>query len=366
MSDLSFPTGTFSAEVFCGLVLGRPSIRRVPITRLDWLQKDSWPLYHQYLLAEITYNDCLYEHRIETLGKIDRSRMVVQALGLNALRPGALGNAKFQVQVWEVSSSELDDNVPEHDPPANLIMSMANVDGLTFREFESRSADSDEWYFTSVLPPGLSEVDSREVPSLGHLCQVLSSILQRAPDYTIEAQNCYFLCHTIILGLSGLCAFLSRLTWTLHALYRPPDLEKKLPWYRRVRGPATRFFSTSSSILYVDGTPNDHLRAIVIDGWGLCAISSFYQGIGLPTLMILWGAFALVPLIVCGAVWSRRTFWVACTATLAALVVICIVAQFLADRRWSHTLDRLSEIKNLVLGDIGKSIYKIILFFRVP
>ncbi|KAG8681706.1 hypothetical protein FRC08_015469, partial [Ceratobasidium sp. 394] len=107
MCDSSFPTGTFSAEVFCGIILGRSSFQNAPITRLDWLQKDSWPLYHQYLLVETTHNGRLYELRIETLGKIDRSRMVVQALGLNGLRAGALGSAKFQVQVWELTGDSM-------------------------------------------------------------------------------------------------------------------------------------------------------------------------------------------------------------------------------------------------------------------
>ncbi|KAG9074329.1 hypothetical protein FS749_014125, partial [Ceratobasidium sp. UAMH 11750] len=52
-----FPTGTFPAQLFCGIVQARPKLQRASITRLDWLEKNKWPLYHQFLLIEIAYND---------------------------------------------------------------------------------------------------------------------------------------------------------------------------------------------------------------------------------------------------------------------------------------------------------------------
>ncbi|KAG9125152.1 hypothetical protein FRC07_008772 [Ceratobasidium sp. 392] len=321
MTDWSFPTGTFSAEVFCGLVLGRRSFQDAQITRLDWLQKDSWPLYHQYLLAEATHNGRIYELRIETLGKVDRSRMVVQALGLSGLRAGSLGTAKFQVQVLEITGDSQSADFIDHDPPANLITSMGGVDDPLFRNFETFAADSDDWYFTAVLPPDLSQVEARDPPTVGHLCRVLSSILNRAPDYTIEAQNCYFLCHMVMLGLSELCAPLPRLTWTLYALYRPVDLDTKVPWHRRVRGPTARLLTlATSSILYVDGLPSDHLRAIIIDGWGLGGVSSFYQGIQIHNHVIMWAIIAFVPPIICGAIWGRKRLWVGCMVPLAVVI----------------------------------------------
>ncbi|KAG8752642.1 hypothetical protein FRC12_011853 [Ceratobasidium sp. 428] len=231
---------------------------------------------------------------------------------------------------------------------------MGSVDDPLFRNFEAFvAADSDDWYFTSVVPPNLSKVDVRDLPTLGHLCRVLSSVLNRAPNYTIEAHNCYFLCHMIMLGLLELCAPLPRLTWTIHALHRPVDLDAKVPWHRRLRGRTSRFFRSDSAIIYVRGSPSDHLRAIVIDGWGLGGVSSFYQGIQIHVYIIILSMFALVPPIICGALWRRKKLWVRCTIALAVVVVICILGRVLADRRWLHTLIQLGEVENLIMRDIG-------------
>ncbi|KAG8684855.1 hypothetical protein FRC09_015101, partial [Ceratobasidium sp. 395] len=306
-----------------------------------------------YLIVETTHNNRLYELKIETLGKVDRSRLVIQALGLTGLRAGALGDAKFQVEVVEVTGGSSAADFVDHEFPANLITSMGGVDDPLFRSFETfAAADSDDWYFTSVVPPNLSKVDIRDSPTLGHLCRVLSSVLNRAPNYTIEAHNCYFLCHMVMLGLLELCAPLPRLTWTLHALHRPVDLDTKIPWHRRMRGRTSRFFRDDSAIIYVRGSPSDHLRAIIIDGWGLGGVSSFYQGIQIHVYIIILSIFALVPPIVCGAIWKRKKLWIWCTIALAVVVAVCILGRLLADRRWLRTLIQLGEVENLIMRDI--------------
>ncbi|KAG8739048.1 hypothetical protein FRC10_006243, partial [Ceratobasidium sp. 414] len=134
MHDLEFPTGTFPAQLFCSIIQARPNLQRASITRIDWFEKNKWPLYHQFLLVEIAYNNRLYAARIETLGKTDRSRVALQTLALNTLSPvGFLGNGKFQVQVWELPSDFSIDSFIKYNP-ANLIASMAKVDDPFFNE----------------------------------------------------------------------------------------------------------------------------------------------------------------------------------------------------------------------------------------
>lgn len=350
MSELSFPTGTFSAEVFCGMISSQPTLRRTPIIRINWMQKDSWPLYHQYLVLGISHQGRSYDIRIETLGKVDRSRLVVQALGLNAIGPGPMGNAKFQVQITDSTPGFTSEN----DPPANLLASMATVDDSMFRHLEQQAEHYEKWCFTSVAPPDFSEVETRESPTLGHVCRLLLSVVNHAPNYTIESQNCYFLCHMMVLGLMQLCAPLPRLTWTLHTLYRPPGVEKRIPWHLRMRKSALRVFGPSSCVLYVDGTPADHLRAIVVDTWGLCGVSIFYQAVNLHYLLACLGVLGFVPVIIYGALRSRKALWVACTVSLVVLLIACIASRQIADRRWWNTLDRLRDIEDLVLKDVGK------------
>ncbi|KAF8610300.1 hypothetical protein BDV93DRAFT_601334 [Ceratobasidium sp. AG-I] len=349
MAKQSFPTGIFSAEVFCSMISSQPVLQRTPIIRVNWMQKDSWPLYHQYLVLGIIHHGRPYDIRIETLGKVDRSRMVVQALGLNAIGPGPMGNAKFQVQV----SDSILGFTSENDPPANLIASMATVDDPTFHHLEQQGDHFEKWCFTSVAPPDFSETESRESPTLGHICQLLLSIVNRAQNYLIESQNCYFLCHMMILGLVELCAPLPRLTWTLHALYQPAGVGDKIPWHLKMRKPASRAFRPTSCILYVDGRPVDHLRAIVVDGWGLCGVSILYQGSNLSSLLVSLGIVGFVPVIVYGALRSRKALWVACTVSLVLFLIACVALRRVADMRWWRTLDQLKDTESLVLKDVG-------------
>ncbi|KAG9078091.1 hypothetical protein FS749_009950, partial [Ceratobasidium sp. UAMH 11750] len=134
-----FPTGTFPAQLFCGIIQARPKLQRASITRLDWLEKNKWPLYHQFLLIEIAYNDRLYAARIETLGKIDPTRMALQTLVLSTLgNIGFLGNSKFQVQVWELPP-DFSINSFINFNSVNLIASMAGVDDSLFNELADKS-----------------------------------------------------------------------------------------------------------------------------------------------------------------------------------------------------------------------------------
>ncbi|KAG8727217.1 hypothetical protein FRC10_006309, partial [Ceratobasidium sp. 414] len=157
MHDLEFPTGTFPAQLFCGIILSQPNLQRASITRLDWLEKNKWPLYHQFLLVEIAHNNRRYTARIETLGKFDRSRAALQTLALNTLGTTRfLGNGKFQVQVQELSPDSSTDKLIELNS-ANLIASMASVDDPLFNKLADKSLNPKTWYFTSVVPPDTSE-----------------------------------------------------------------------------------------------------------------------------------------------------------------------------------------------------------------
>lgn len=231
------------------------------------MQKDSFPVYHQCLVLDMTCHGHSSDIRIETLGKVDQSCMVVQALGLSAADPGPIGNAKFQVH----ASVSILVFASETDPSANLIASIAAVDDPTFRHLEQQGHHFQKWCFTSVVPPDFSEPDSRESPLLRHVCRILLPIVNRTKNYIIEAQNCYFLCHMMVLGLVELCAPLRRLTWTLYALYRPAGIEEKIPWYLKMCKPALRILRPASCVLYVKSRPADPLCAILTDGWGYAA-----------------------------------------------------------------------------------------------
>ncbi|KAG8762760.1 hypothetical protein FRC12_008867 [Ceratobasidium sp. 428] len=264
ISTSAFPTGTFSAQLFCNMVLGRPSLQDASITRIDWLEMSKWPLYHQYLLVEISHENRTYMLRIETLGLTDRQHgAAVRAFALNVLGAGSEGNSKYQVQVSEPSPTDRSDYEPVRQKSATLLLSMANENDWLFRELANESLGHNRWYFTLVLPSASpSQTTYRGTPKLKHLCLTLRSITQRAPDYKLGSFNCYFLSRALILGVWELSAPLPRMTWSLSAMFhikitsspfswlrlRSPHV----PWLRLFLPPKSRLFTTKPCVLQLD------------------------------------------------------------------------------------------------------------------
>ncbi|KAG8752640.1 hypothetical protein FRC12_011851 [Ceratobasidium sp. 428] len=265
MSSSTFPTGTFSAQLFCNTILGRPNLQNASITRIDWLEMNKWPLYHQYLLVEISHENRTYMLRIETLGLTDRRHgSAVRALALNVLGAGSEGDSKYQVQVSERSSTDRSDYDPVRQKSATLLLSMANEDDWLFQELTNESSAHNSWYFTLVLPPAdASQTANRETPKLRHLCLTLCSITRRAPDYKLGSFNCYFLSRVMILGIWKLSAPLPRQTWSLPAMIHicvAPSTRFSwfrlcsplVPWPRLLLPPKSRLFTTKPCVLQLD------------------------------------------------------------------------------------------------------------------
>ncbi|KAG8703826.1 hypothetical protein FRC09_003922 [Ceratobasidium sp. 395] len=191
-----FPVGIFSGPMFCGILSRWPDLQSAAIQRVDRFEKDSWPLYHQFLIFEVVYNDCAYTIRVETLGKAHNNQAGVEALVRSLLGPEFSGNSNIQVQVQarDTAADPSATTLLDHTPPANLLVSMATVDDLLFQQLSNRN----NWHFTSVVPPVMSKVDDRETPSVKHLCSILRSFMRHAPDYSVNAENCYFLCRTVM------------------------------------------------------------------------------------------------------------------------------------------------------------------------
>ncbi|QRV97905.1 hypothetical protein RhiJN_25924 [Ceratobasidium sp. AG-Ba] len=259
MSDSSLPTSTLTATQFCAMIFRQPDFMSAPITRIDWFEKDSWPLYHQYLMFETVYKDQVYDLRVETLGSVDRrNRTALETLALSTLGLGFLGDTKLQVQVSKRDNSMHGPNLLDQVPRANLLLSMSKVDDPLFSQLLCRN----EWHFTSVNP-GSRLTDRWYGPTLDALCRTLWTILQVAPNYDVENLNCYFVSRTIGITLFGLCPPLPRVTWTLHTQYLYSYTIAEVPWYRLHWRPESQLFATKPSTLNIQGSFMDHVRQII-------------------------------------------------------------------------------------------------------
>ncbi|KAG8752641.1 hypothetical protein FRC12_011852 [Ceratobasidium sp. 428] len=263
MHTSAFPTGMFSAQLFCNMITARPHLQRASITRIDWLQKNEGPMYHQYLLVEISHSARTYILRIETLGKIDRHRTAVQTLALSVLGAGSGGDSKYQVHVTEQISGVVwhPDYERVKQGSDKLILSIANEDDRLHRELASEWSSYDRWYYSFILPYDYSQAAASgvETPKLKNLCLILCSVLQRAPDYKLQSFNCYFLCRIIILGILRSCVPLPRLTWSDSFTRSLTQIPTGVSWYRQLWSPKSRIIANRSCVLQVD---NRYIRRV--------------------------------------------------------------------------------------------------------
>ncbi|QRV92325.1 hypothetical protein RhiJN_20343 [Ceratobasidium sp. AG-Ba] len=343
------------------MLSNRPELGSAAITRIDLFEKDSWPLYHQYLVFEVQYEGQLYGVRVETLGKLDpRGGRTERLSGLPVAALQALGDSKFRVTVLKQadgnpSGTELlehNTGLLENNTPAKLLVSMGAQDDMLFRQL----ANLNDWHFTSVAPPGTPQRDNRDTPKIRHLHLILQSFFKHAPDYDATAENCYFLCRTVVLAFSGLCAPLPRLTWTLRAEYSYACNVVEIPPTRLYWKPKSWLLANKPpTLLVTDASPAEHLHQMFFHESKEDSVRDRYIRI-VACVLLSYPHVGVLTALYIQLIRLNVSIWAVPIISAAVVFPSLLLLTWLKipqGRRLSDVPERLEKVRNAVLGDLG-------------